>query len=137
MYEKMLRNFNSCNWYFRKHLRLVGIVVFFLSFATYSTHGYDFRVDDKKNFIYLSLKYIYLKACQWYITIAVDYLTAKGLCESRSRFYELAWNLIINTVSYDLKINMVMSFGFVGNDFDKDVLFYKIKFCPLLKLSAY
>ena len=108
---------------FQESFKLLVMILFFPSFVTYITHGYDFRVDDKKiiSYTYCS-DYIYLQTCLWYIEIAVDYPTAKGLCESRSRFYELAWNLIINTVSYDLKINMVMSFGFVANDFDKYVL---------------
>ena len=119
---------------FQESFKLLVMILFFPSFVTYITHGYDFRVDDKKiiSYTYCS-DYIYLQTCLWYIEIAVDYPTAKGLCESRSRFYELAWNWIINTVSYDLKINMVMSFGFVGNDFDKDVLLHKITFCHVCR----
>ena len=109
------------------------MVLFFPSFVNYITHGYDFRVDDKKTISNTYwLNYIYLQTCLWYITLALDYQVEKASCESRSRFYELAWNLIIYIVSYDLKKNMAMLLGFVCNDIEKDSLFYKINFCHVL-----
>ena len=39
---------------------------------------------------------------------------------------------VVYMVSYDLKINMAMSLGFVCNDIDKDAIFYKINFCHVL-----
>ena len=118
---------------FQESLKLLVMILFFPSFVTYITHGYYFRVDDKKLISYTyCLNYIYLQTCLWYITLSLDYQVKKASCESRPRFYELAWNLIIYIVSYDLKKNMAMLLGFVCNDIEKDSLFYKINFCHVL-----